>query len=85
LDAIDLRILQLLATNARVTYHAIAAALNIAESTAHARLSALTERGVVKGTTPKSTSLPSGGRSRRSFRSVCRIGHATNSSTRPPG
>jgi DNA-binding Lrp family transcriptional regulator len=49
LDAIDLRILQLLATDARVTYHAIAAALSVAESTAHARLSALTERGVVKG------------------------------------
>ncbi|WP_028709333.1 Lrp/AsnC family transcriptional regulator [Propionicicella superfundia] len=49
LDATDIRILQLLIANARLTYHAIATSLHIAESTAHARLAALAERGVVRG------------------------------------
>ena len=49
LDAIDRRLLQLLAENGRASNHALARAVSIAESTAHARVSALIEAGVIRG------------------------------------
>lgn len=49
LDAIDRRILQLLRRNARITNHAVAIELRIAESTAHTRRAALLSRGVIRG------------------------------------
>ncbi|MDR1387745.1 MAG: Lrp/AsnC family transcriptional regulator [Propionibacteriaceae bacterium] len=49
LDAIDQRILQLLMHNGRLSNHAIAETVKIAESTSHTRVKALVDNGVIKG------------------------------------
>ncbi|WP_226531427.1 Lrp/AsnC family transcriptional regulator [Microbacterium paraoxydans] len=49
LDAIDARIVQLLTADGRMTNAELAARLGVAPSTAHARLRALIDRGVITG------------------------------------
>ena len=49
LDAIDARIVQLLTADGRMTNAELAARLGVAPSTAHTRLRALVDRGVITG------------------------------------
>jgi DNA-binding Lrp family transcriptional regulator len=49
LDATDLRLLQLLMRDGRLSNHALAEATGIAESTCHARVRALLEAGIIEG------------------------------------
>ncbi|MDR0417044.1 MAG: winged helix-turn-helix transcriptional regulator, partial [Propionibacteriaceae bacterium] len=48
-DSIDREILQLLLSDGRLSNRALADAVNIAESTCHARLRSLVDQGVVEG------------------------------------
>ena len=49
LDELDLRLLDVLGTDARISNAALAAAVGVAPSTAHVRLRSLIDRGVVTG------------------------------------
>ena len=49
LDAVDLRIVNLLQSDARMPNNAVAAAVGIAPSTCHGRIKSLQERGVIRG------------------------------------
>lgn len=48
LDAVDLRIVNLLQSDARMPNNAVAAAVGIAPSTCHGRIKSLQERGVIR-------------------------------------
>ena len=49
LDEIDLRLLRLLNANGRMSNSRLALGANVAESTAHTRIAALVDSGVIKG------------------------------------
>ncbi|MDR1237276.1 MAG: Lrp/AsnC family transcriptional regulator [Propionibacteriaceae bacterium] len=49
LDVVDRQIVELLVRNARISNHAIAEAVSIAESTSYTRVRALVNTGVIKG------------------------------------
>jgi DNA-binding Lrp family transcriptional regulator len=49
LDVVDRQIVELLVRNARISNHAIAESVSIAESTSYTRVRALVNNGVIKG------------------------------------